>query len=68
MGEINIYGLYIPVLLIQAILAYVLLKVTEPLLNRLVTRGWIMWPGFFSLCWYLVLLLLVHWLFTYFSA
>lgn len=68
MGEVNIYGLYVPILLIQAILAYGLLKLTDVFTHRWVTNGWIMWPSIFHLCWYLVLLLCIHWLFLYFSA
>lgn len=47
MGEVNIYGLYVPILLIQAILAYGLLKFTDVFTHRWVTNGWIMWRAYF---------------------
>ena len=63
MGELNLYGVYVPILLIQSILAYVLLKIVMMGTDRLVDQGWIAWPSIFNLCLYLVLLFLVHWLF-----
>lgn len=61
MGELNVYGVYVPILLIQAVLAYVLLRVLMRLLDRVVEQGWIPLPHIFYLCVYLVLLWLVHW-------
>jgi hypothetical protein len=63
MGELNLYGVYVPMLLIQSILAYVLLKIVMIGTDRLVDQGWIAWPSIFNLCLYIVLLFLVHWLF-----
>jgi hypothetical protein len=63
MGELNLYGIYVPILLIQSILAYVLLKIVMMGTDRLVDQGWIAWPSIFNLCLYIVLLFLVHWLF-----
>ncbi|MEZ2901214.1 DUF1656 domain-containing protein [Acinetobacter terrestris] len=63
MGELNLYGVYVPILLIQSILAYVLLKIVMMGTDRLVDQGWIAWPSIFNLCLYIVLLFLVHWLF-----
>ena len=63
MGELNLYGVYVPILLIQSILAYVLLKIVMIGTDRLVEQGWIAWPSIFNLCLYIVLLFLVHWLF-----
>ena len=63
MGELNLYGVYVPILLIQSILAYVLLKIVRRATDRLVDQGWIAGPGIFNLCLYIVLLFLVHWLF-----
>jgi hypothetical protein len=63
MGELNLYGVYVPILLIQSILAYVLLKIVMLGTDRLVDRGWIAWPSIFNLCLYVVLLFLVHGLF-----
>lgn len=65
MGEINVYGIYIPILLVQAIIAYVLFKVMSPLIDRLGVKGWIALPSIFNLCFYLGLLLLVHGLFVW---
>ncbi|MCY6413104.1 DUF1656 domain-containing protein [Acinetobacter sp. VNH17] len=65
MGEMNIYGIYFPILLVQAIIAYVLFKVMSPLSDRLVVKGWIALPSIFNLCFYLGLLLLVHGLFVW---
>ncbi|UUS57398.1 DUF1656 domain-containing protein [Acinetobacter sp. YH16040_T] len=33
MGELNVYGVYVPILLIQAVLAYLLLRVIMRLLD-----------------------------------
>jgi len=65
MGEINVYGIYIPILLVQAIIAYVLFKLMSPLIDRLVMRGWIVLTNIFNLCLYLGLLLCMHWLCLY---
>lgn len=65
MGEMNIYGIYFPILLVQAIIAYVLFKVMSPLIDRLMVKGWIALPSIFNLCFYLGLLLLVHGLFVW---
>jgi predicted benzoate:H+ symporter BenE len=61
MGELNFYGVYVPVLLIQALLAYILLRLLMRVLDRFVEQGWIALPNIFYLCVYLVLLWLVHW-------
>lgn len=61
MGEFNLYGIYVPTLLIQSVIAYALLCLLIRLLNRWVERGWIGQPNLFYLCMYLVLLWLVHW-------
>ena len=38
MGELNIYGVYVPVLVIQAVLAYIvlrlLMRVTDPWVDK----------------------------------
>ena len=49
MGELNLYGVYVPVLLIQSILAYLLLQNVMLATDRLVDQGWIAWPGIFNL-------------------
>lgn len=65
MAELNIYGIYFPMLLIQAILAYFLFKLLGRWLDRLVRAGWIALPSVFNLGFYLGLLLLVHWIFAW---
>jgi len=61
MGELNIYGVYVPILLIQAVIAYVLLRILMKWLNRLVANDWIIMPNIFYLCTYVLLLGAVHW-------
>lgn len=63
MGELNLYGVYVPILLIQSILAYLLLQIVMLATDRLVDQGWITWPDIFNLCLYVVLIFLLHWLF-----
>ena len=63
MGEFNFYDIYIPTLLIQALIAYLIFKLLSPLINRLILQGWIIFPNIFNLCFYLVLLLGVHQIF-----
>lgn len=60
MGELNIYGVYVPVLLLQAIAAYILLRFVMMGLDRYVRQRWIAWPNFFYLCVYVLLLGTVH--------
>lgn len=60
MGEFNIYGVYIPTFLVQAILAYLLLKILNILTDRWVEKGWIALPSIFNLCVYVLLLWGVH--------
>lgn len=67
MGELNLYGVYVPILLIQSILAYVLLKIVMLGTDQLVDQGWIAWPSIFNLCLYGVLLFLVHGLFILYA-
>ncbi|WP_180053294.1 DUF1656 domain-containing protein [Acinetobacter sp. YH12236] len=61
MGELNIYGLYVPILLIQAVIAYVLLRILMKWLDKLVANDWIIMPNIFYLCIYVLLLGAVHW-------
>ena len=64
MGEFNFYDIYIPTLLVQAIIAYVLFRLLSPLIHQLSIRGWIAFPSIFHLCFYLVLLWLIHEIFV----
>lgn len=66
MGELNVYGIYIPVFLIQAICAYVVFKLVSILSDRWIDQGWIALSGVFNLCLYLVLLMGVHEVFLVF--
>ena len=61
MGELNIYGVYVPILLIQAIVAYVIFWFVMPWLNRLTEKQWIVLPNIFYLCVYIMLFGSVHW-------
>ena len=63
MGELNIYGIYVPILLVQALISYVLLQVLLKVIDRCVDSAWIVLPSVFSLCVYVVILGGVHWLF-----
>ena len=60
MGEINIYGIYVPVLLVQAFIAYIVFKLISPLIDRIASKGWIALPSIFNLCFYLGLMLCVQ--------
>lgn len=64
MGEFNLYGVYVPTFLVQAILAYLLLKIVNLVTDRWATQGWIALPSIFNLCIYVLLLWGVHHLFT----
>lgn len=64
MGELNLYGVYIPVFLVQAILAYILLRIIALWTDTLIEKGWIAMPGIFNLCLYAILLGLMHWIFS----
>jgi hypothetical protein len=61
MGELNIYGVYVPILLVQCVLAYVVLRVVMIGTDRLIEKGWIPLPSVFYLCLYIILLWLIHW-------
>lgn len=63
MGEVNIYGVFVPTFLIQAILAYILLRIVNLATDKWVIHGWIALPSIFNLCLYLILLYGIHWLF-----
>ncbi|MFV7481435.1 DUF1656 domain-containing protein [Acinetobacter junii] len=64
MGEINLYGIYIPTLLVQAVIAYVLFKILSPFVDRFAQMEWIGLPSIFNLCFYLALMLCVHEIFV----
>lgn len=64
MGEFNFYDIYIPTLLVQAIIAYVIFRLLSPVINRLTAQGWIAFPSIFHLCFYVLLLWLIHEIFV----
>ena len=64
MGEFNVYGIYVPALLVQAIFAYICFRWLSPLTNKWIAQGWIALPSIFNLCFYLLLLLLIHQIFV----
>ena len=61
MGEFNIYGVYVPSLLVQAVFAYIILRFAMIGTDRLVAKGWIPLPSIFYLCLYIIFLWLIHW-------
>ncbi|WP_173912193.1 DUF1656 domain-containing protein [Acinetobacter sp. Marseille-Q1618] len=63
MGELNVYGVYVPIFLIQAVLAYGVWRVVCLGTDRLIEQDWIALPSIFNLGVYLILLWLIHWLF-----
>ena len=44
MAELNIYGVYVPVLVIQAVLAYIVLRLLMRVTDPWVDKGWIFLP------------------------
>jgi hypothetical protein len=60
MGELNIYGIYVPVLLIQACIAYLCLRLFIYVVQRFELETWMLWPGLFYLLIYIALLWLTH--------
>ncbi len=61
MGELNIYGVYVPMLLVQSVLAYGVLRLVILGIDPLIEKGWIPLPSVFYLCLYVILLWLIHW-------
>lgn len=64
MGELNLYGIYVPILLVQGVLAYIMLHLLMRVTDQWVGKGWIMLPSIFYLCLYIALLGMVHWGFS----
>jgi hypothetical protein len=61
MGEFNIYGVYVPILLVFAILSYGLLRLAMLGLDRVIEKGWIPLPSLFYLCIYMMILAAMQW-------
>ncbi len=55
-GELNFYGIYIPFILIQALLAYAIYLLLVKALDKWQLSPWIMIPTIFHLCLYIVVL------------
>lgn len=64
MGELNIYGIYVPMLLVLAVLTYVVLRIVMFLIEKWVAQDWIPMPSLFYLCLYVILLGCGHWLYV----
>lgn len=60
MGEFNFYGVYVPVLLVYALIAYLIFLLLRVGINRYVDEGWFIYPSLFYLCLYVVVLWLTH--------
>ena len=67
MAEFNFNGVYVPVLLVYAVLAYALLLLIRKCLRRLVDESWWSAPGLVFLSLYGLLFWLLHFLHTQFS-
>ena len=61
MGEFNLYGVYIPTLLVFAILSYIILRILMIGIDKLIEKGWIPLPSLFYLCIYILILTLMQW-------
>ncbi|WP_338561312.1 DUF1656 domain-containing protein [Acinetobacter sp. KS-LM10] len=60
MGEFNFYGVYVPVLLVYALIAYLIFLLLRVGINRYVEESWLIYPSLFYLCLYVVVLWLTH--------
>jgi len=58
-GELDIYGIYVPTLLVQAIIAYVVFSLSSRWLDRLQAKDWIALPSLFNACVYIIMFGLV---------
>lgn len=58
-GELDIYGIYVPTLLVQAVVAYILFSLSSRWLDRLQARDWIALPSLFNACVYIIIFGLV---------
>ena len=58
-GELDLYGIYVPTLLVQAIVAYALFSLSSRWLDRLQARDWIALPSLFNACVYIIIFGLV---------
>ncbi len=49
MGEFNVYGIYVPALLVQALFAYICFRLLSPLTNKWIAQAGLHCPAF-SIC------------------
>lgn len=61
-GEVNFYGIYIPLILIQALLAYVLYSGLIRFLDKWQLSRWMALPTIFNVCLYIIVLGLIVWI------
>ncbi|XID74691.1 DUF1656 domain-containing protein [Alkanindiges sp. WGS2144] len=60
-GELDFYGIYIPVILIQALLAYVIYSYVLKAMDKWQLDRWILLPTVFHLCLYIIVLGMMVW-------
>lgn len=65
MNDFDLYGVFIPSFLVQALIAYLIFLLATYITDRFDKKGWIAFSGLFKLCLYLVCLLLVHQVFVW---
>lgn len=65
MHDFDVYGIFIPSFLIQAILAYLLFVCIEKWIDILNKKGWLLAIGLFKLCMYILCLWVVHQIFLW---
>ncbi|ESK38350.1 DUF1656 domain-containing protein [Acinetobacter nectaris] len=66
MSDFDIYGVFVPSFLVQAILAYILFLCVGKITDKLIRDGWVAFSGLFNLCLYLLCLLGIHQAFVWF--
>ncbi|WP_051532257.1 hypothetical protein [Brackiella oedipodis] len=60
-SEFDFVGLYLPLFLVELLLAYLVFRLFNYLIvDKLVVRGWIAYPSIFYLFWYFTCLVIVH--------
>jgi len=64
MGEFNVYGIYVPAFARPSLICIYSFRLLSPLTNKWIAQGWIALPSIFNLCFYLLLLLVIHQVFV----
>lgn len=67
MSDFDLYGIFIPSFLVQAIIAYFIYILVSKLTKGLIESGWIAFSGVFNLCLYVLCLVLIHYIFIWFT-